>query len=427
MNSSYENFINAPCFVPPGYHIVYSPTSYCGFSPTGEQMVETLIEASPLFHNTFNKLVPLEDQSKFAVDCFAECRKEWDANKRKLELEEAENPLLGANRKLLESIDKKIQVEDNGFDTPPEPPKRVGKKYFETNRKFSYLTPAIYKRTAAPRISAVGSTFHGMKKDLSRRIFNKMVTHMHQGGRLISIVDVDMSAAHARFAITLQGNRQTQLYYAVTQSGKFWDEKAAFYHSKIAEKGIALDQKQVRAMLKVSLYTSLNGGNPFGVTRLLKNISDQNPALTREFTSEVEFEKSDLYQSLKMILETFDLIAEVKALNKQCVTEDGKKTWTLDRQKPYYVDSVHKGISRALQGYEILLLSVLVHAIVKRGGLPINLAHDGSTIIIPGIVDEVKLCADLSNDIATWSEQILCGQTLPVEPKFNINSKTLNL
>ncbi len=70
-----------------------------------------------------------------------------------------------------------------------------------------------------------------------------------------------------------------------------------------------------------------------------------------------------------------------------CVVKEDKKSFTLDSVEPYGVDSVHKGISRALQGYEVVLLSVLVRAIVLRGGIPINLAHDGCMAIFPGIQD----------------------------------------
>jgi len=40
------------------------------------------------------------------------------------------------------------------------------KKYFKTNRRFDNLVPVSYKRTIAPRLSTLGSTFYEILKTL---------------------------------------------------------------------------------------------------------------------------------------------------------------------------------------------------------------------------------------------------------------------
>lgn len=370
---------------------------------------------------TFNKLVPLEEQATIAQKSFQILKEQYLARKQKQQLAEAADPALAASRAFKEAVEAQLNVEDSGFTPKAQKNRCVGKKFYETNRKFKNLVPVLYNRTLAPRISAKGSTLHGMKKDLSGKILKSILRRWQAEGRVYSILDLDMSAAHARFAIALQGTKNTQLFQAVENSGKFWDEKATYYQKQLSDKDYEFTHKQVRDMLKVSLYTSLNGGNPFGIERLFKNLSDQKPELTKGFTSKESFEGSKLFTDINGTLQTFELIHEVKALNKKCVTDNGRLTWTLDKTSPYNIDSEHKGISRALQGFEIVLLSVLVNRIVARGGLPINLAHDGCMAVFPGIIDEKQLTLELSEDIKGWASYLLDGLTLPIECKFNYN------
>lgn len=397
-------------------------------------MVKALIKVSPNFHNTFNKVVPLEFQKEIAMKSFKSKQKEWYRNERLRIREESLDPQKAANRELIIKVGEMLTKEDFGGKAAVKPTKGIGRKFYETKRKYTHLVPLIYKRTRAPRITATGSTLHGMKKDLSSSkafkgledavILKQTIGYFQQKGYHFSIIDLDMSAAHARFAIALQKSKETQLYQAVVNSGKFWDEKAEHYHKLIEAKSINLTRQNVRAMLKVALYTTLNGGNPLGVPRLFKSLEDQNECLIGGFTTLEEFEKSTLYSDLKGIFNGFELLHEVKELNKSCVTDDKKKLWTPDSTSPYYIDSVHKGISRALQSFEIILLVVLVKFILQRGGLPINLAHDGAMAIFPGFVNEADLVNELSEDVKPWAHYLLDDLSLPIECKFNLNTQT---
>ena len=53
------------------------------------------------------------------------------------------------------------------------------------------------------------------------------------------------------------------------------------------------------------------------------------------------------------------LVKEVKMLNPLCYNETYEGVFTIDRREMYTIESVHKGISRVLQGFEIIVLTVL--------------------------------------------------------------------
>ncbi len=115
------------------------------------------------------------------------------------------------------------------------------------------------KRTAAPRLTTTGSTLHGMKKELKYNILKDLSKDMGY-----SFVDLDMSAAHARIALSLLGNKSVFLKDAVI-APKFWDDRTTYYLPQVNDllKSLNLSDlkpKELRQILKVSLYTSLNGG-----------------------------------------------------------------------------------------------------------------------------------------------------------------------
>ena len=116
------------------------------------------------------------------------------------------------------------------------------------------------------------------------------------------------------------------------------------------------------------------------------------------------------------------LISEVKNLNFKCSfkdVDDVHKVYTIDRTSPYLLDSPHKGISRVLQGFEVVLLSILLHDILTLKLLPISLDHDGILLMAPKGTDPKTICSFLSGESSKfhhWSEYLL-EEPLPIEPK----------
>lgn len=148
-----NNFISSPYFNLPDYVFTYNPRSPCTFAIQGELMVESLLEITPIFAAQFNQIFNEDLQASLANDIFKKLSDEYKmTHKEKLSL--------------------------------------GGKKYFEQNRKFESLIPKNYKRTVVPRISAVGSTFHGMNKTLLINILKEMSLLKKS-----VFIDVDMSAA----------------------------------------------------------------------------------------------------------------------------------------------------------------------------------------------------------------------------------------
>ena len=133
-----------------------------------------------------------------------------------------------------------------------------------------------------------------------------------------------------------------------------------------------------------------------------------------------DFEISDLYTQIKRIFLKDELIEEVKNLNKKCCNEERNRVYTIDRVSPYLLDSQHKGISRVLQGYEVVLLTVLARHCLDFGALPLSLDHDGILVMMPGKVDVIKIANDLSDKMNDWSLYLLDSLSVPIEPKILI-------
>lgn len=113
------------------------------------------------------------------------------------------------------------------------------------------------------------------------------------------------------------------------------------------------------------------------------------------------------------------IISEVKELNQIGTIDDG--TYTIDRTRLYKVDSQHKGISRVLQVFEVVFLLLLIGFIRKRGGLPLNLAHDGTLVMMPDTQNHLEVCQALAEDIEPWSHFLLRDVSIGVEPKYFVS------
>lgn len=130
-------------FKAPDGTLIYNPNSYCSFSGTGELLVTLLINVAPNFHLIFNKIMPLEEQKTLMYECFFIEKDKWVIE------QQSQGEILAK------------EIQDSGSIDNSE--KAKGKSYFETNRKFEYLVPPCYQRSSAPRLTALGSTLHGMK------------------------------------------------------------------------------------------------------------------------------------------------------------------------------------------------------------------------------------------------------------------------
>jgi hypothetical protein len=128
-----------------------------------------------------------------------------------------------------------------------------------------------------------------------------------------------------------------------------------------------------------------------------------------------------------------DIVNEVKALSQNCyVTEkldDGQKeyvTQTIDRIQPYKFDRPHKGISRTLQSFETVLLTVLVREGIKVGGLPISLDHDGALFAFKtSKIQNLELEHLVTEGLIPWSQYLL-GVDVPVEAKTRFSLGKIN-
>ena len=386
------DYIRNSVFRMPIQPFIYSPVRPNSFSTQGETMVEILLKVSPMFADKFDRVFPVDTQREVAQSNFVKERAIWKAKQNV--------PILKETEVALSAVDPSS--------------KSKGKKYFETNRQFTRLVPCFYQRTKAPRISTKGSTLHGMKKDLLKSVLKDLSLR-----KKIEFLEIDMSACHSRVARSLILSPDSVLGVSLREP-QFWATQVNALKIFYLERDLNVDDKTLKRILKVALYTAMNGGNPASDARLLDNLSNNYEPYAREFTSVEQLQMSPLWSATKEILNRFSLVAEVRNLNETCAVkeEDGSyKTYTPDRWEPYVVEGKHLGISRVLQGFEVVLLTVLVKQCLIQGSLPVSLDHDGVLIMVPSGTNTTELVEKLgSGDFAAWSEYLL-KEPLPVEVK----------
>ena len=409
---SVKEYNNSKVFEIPSAPFIYSPVRQSSFNYQGEEMVKSLLSVAPNFASRFDKVISAEEQKEVANASFIKCKLEWETFKK-------DNALA-------------FQLEDLTETESGEP----SKKYFECNRVYGRLVPVMYKRTAAPRISTKGNTFHGMKKNLLETILIELSTRHKK----ILFIDVDMTAAHVRIARKLTNLDESNLDRSL-KDAQFWNTQIAKARPFYEELGVNISDKTIKRMLKVALYTSMNGGNPAGNDQILKNLAGNAAEIIQreKMRSVGELRSSPLYVATMKSFDNFDLIKEVSNIKNKCAIlnssvssytpyEDRSYlTFTVDRAEPYVVLQPHKGISRVLQGFEVVLLSVLVKDLLSLGMIPISLDHDGVLVMLSEDQfrehgsDPASLCKKISgksNNLSfhDWSEYLL-DESLPIEAK----------
>ena len=377
-------YLNDQSFRRPKISLIYNPAHRCHFSLQGEGMVKSLIKVAPYFCNLFKDRVPLKEQVSIANESFQiEKEKYMSSDEGKL---------------------KKLELQK-------DPSKRG---YFFTRRNFSTgLIPKKYERTKAPRISAKGSTFHGMKKELKWAIIDRLTKNF-----TCKIVDFDLSGAHANIATCLQGGGPT-LLKQMTTSPSFWDERTELYWPSVERSNLGIDKSALRESLKIMLYTSLNGGNPLNPERVRDNLKAVDATLGLSILELDDFEYTTLFKEFVGIFGSDPLVSEVKNLNEICVNNDKNSVFAIDRVEEYKIDSVHQGISRVLQSFEVILLSILVKSCLDKRYLPLSLDHDGVLCLVEESQDVEEAAKKLSEGISEWSEYLLKGNHIQVVPKIS--------
>jgi hypothetical protein len=260
-----------------------------------------------------------------------------------------------------------------------------------------------------------------MKKNFLIEILKKLTIEKPE----FAFVDVDFSAAHTRIARYLLFEFESELDKSL-EDPNFWEIQVNNARTHFEQQNLDLTDKTIKKLLKVGLYTSLNGGNPTSKGRMIDNLflNAEKEVLNSkdiDLQSIETFYTSKIYRATEDCFNSFKLINEIKSLNHPCAKfHEGSKmnrSYTIDRMIPYEYDSKHLGISRVLQGFEVVLLTVLVKNLLKSGALPASLDHDGALVVIPAEVDPFKFCEKLSNSsFKKWSKYFL-RYPLPIEPK----------
>jgi hypothetical protein len=196
MNSRDEAFINLALrnsitSEPSLELFVYDPRKYCPYSPVGAEAKDCLCKLGPSFSYIFQQKFSLTQQTELInghyrawqvevpnLKVSSKLSKYWEKNKNRTTLDD--------------DIQKYIKksVNQEGF--------KGG--YFASVRNFTSIVPEEYVMTEAPRISAKGSTLHGLRKDFKLSVLTDLARKTN-----LTFVEVDMSACHTRVAASLIG------------------------------------------------------------------------------------------------------------------------------------------------------------------------------------------------------------------------------
>lgn len=289
--------------------------------------------------------------------------------------------------------------------------KKGQKNWWDAKRNFDFLVPKEYRWTKAPRLSVKGVTINGTKKPLKRACLMTIC----QTNQNYVIIDLDMRSAHSYIAAKLAGPD------SVIQSllnNNIWKNKVEEIKGDFPE---SISFKQLKAALKIGVYGTLNGGNPVGPQILDDNIMEG------VFGKSVD--QQIIKEKIITVFENWDLIASIKDLSNQVSVKYGllNELHGIDRLKPYALEEKHKLISRYLQGYEVVLLSVIAYNILYSGGLVLSLEHDGvvclfekksSAQLSPEDV-MVEVTEKVSAGLKPWAK-LLLKQEIPLETKLLI-------
>eukprot|EP00952_Eustigmatos_sp_NYUAD-ZCMA_P010609 43381-Eustigmatos_ZCMA.PRE.1 len=107
-----------------------------------------------------------------------------------------------------------------------------------------------------------------------------------------------MSAAHSRVARFLIVDPNSVLGVSLRDK-QFWATQVARLLPLISARGVNMDEKTLKRILKVGLYTAMNGGNPSSDARVLDNISNNYSNYSNEFTSVEQVQSSALWLATK--------------------------------------------------------------------------------------------------------------------------------
>ena len=152
----------------------------------------------------------------------------------------------------------------------------------------------------------------------------------------------------------------------------------------------------------------MNGGNPFSPARILNNLGNhKNEWALKIHLESLYISKQKEFYTFRSLFQNYALINEVQELNTKCFDRWSAKVYIIDKVNGYPLDRKHKGISRVLQGFEVVLLTVLVRACLMHGIFPLSLDHDGLLGASKEelIVQEIE--ETLSENILQWSEYLL--------------------
>lgn len=295
--------------------------------------------------------------------------------------------------------------------------KKNERNWWDSKREFTSLIPIEYRWTKAPRLSVKGTTINGIKKPLKRSCLLAIAC----ADPNFVIIDLDMRSAHSFIAAKLAG--EDSLIRDLINNKNIWADKIQEIRRDFPS---YVSDKELKNSLKIGVYGTLNGGNPTGAEILDDNI------IEGVFGGLDHKRKDEVKHKIQKVLKEWKLIDSIKELNElvSVKSNEGNIMYGIDRIKEYELKERHKMISRYLQGYEVVLLSIISYYILFHGGLVVSLEHDGVVCLFrkkktqhmlpQEVVSEVTQLIEQS--LKPWSE-LLLGQNIPLEAKLCITEK----
>lgn len=306
-------------------------------------------------------------------------------------------------------------VSERGLDDPTAIRKLCDSNYFSVERKFSSILPTHYTTSRTPRFTGrPANSVHAMESSLRWDVLQEVSNRTD-----LCFFDVDFSSCHASIASSLLPEN-SELSGMLKHEDRFWssstEELIGFLSSGLQTE---LSQPQIKKLLKVSLYSALNGGDISGDTLSTKMACDIKGLKGSD--------QAILKSNLQLLPRYWSVLGELSSLSsktalKSAVGSPGSRAYhvfTPVKTKPYYFDKPHLGISRVLQAFEVILLMNLSETVLDLGMHIGCLDHDGLTLCSGNDIEDSNLIDELSSRTANFSHFLL-KRNLPLVVKHSV-------
>jgi hypothetical protein len=389
-----------PFFIPPYESYVFDGTRTWELSETFYCVIDCLSTITSMVPKPFESYISSSRQKNIMESTFEKRKAALIASKA------LKNNLIQESEITLEFMQKLLNT------TKLE--KKTQKTYYEKKQQFlSFCAPGYAESKDGGLVAKVGY-LTSVTADHLDLILQETVNTDLKDFIFLFIKIKDM---HILTASTLLENPNS-LFSQIISEEHFWTKKAAeimFSLKAIPNIKINFDSTKLIELLKMILYTSLTGHNPFYskvMCCILKNgVPDLYSQLGADYS---QISKSLELKRITAALQKFDIESETNAIGLKHCYKKSKNYRLITPFDNGYSLIHHPSIAPPyiLKSFHAFFQAILTRSIVWTGGLPISWRDEGIIVMYPKAVNQKEVLDVTSEFLSDWSTKILKGATL---------------